>query len=245
MTRTVPRAALYRTRIRHVRTEPLRNEFTYGHEMWRVDLDDLPQLPAPLGALLRFEARDHLGDPGGTIRANLDDWLDRQGVDRPERVVLLTNPRWLGHVFNPISVYWCFGATDRLSCIVAEVHNTYGERHCYLLRPDADGRAAVGKEFYVSPFFPVDGEYDMRFTLPEEHVAMSMTLRRHGRAVFVAGLRGERRPATTGQVLLSLARFPLGALRVSALIRWQGIRLYLRHLSVIPRPPHEAQDGVQ
>ena len=109
---------------------------------------------------------------------------------------LLTNARVLGHVFNPLSVFWCHGPAGELRAVIAEVHNTYGERHCYLLRPDADGRAGADKAFYVSPFFAVDGHYEMTFTDPtvDEALAVSITLAREGRVVFRASSAFDDQP---------------------------------------------------
>ena len=150
--------------------------------MWLVDLANVPQAVL-LGRLLRFEARDHLGDPTRAIRDNVVDWVGGHGIDvSGDRIVMLANPRMLGYVFNPITVYWCLAVTarveDAVRCVVAEVHNTYGGRHCYLLTPDAAGRASVDKALYVSPFNPVDGSYDMRFTLPTDLVHVGIILRR-------------------------------------------------------------------
>ena len=152
-----------------------------------------------------------------------------------DRIVMLANPRMLGYVFNPITVYWCLTGDD-LRCVVAEVHNTYGGRHCYLLTPDAAGRASVDKALYVSPFNPVDGSYDMRFTLPADLVHVGIILRREGQVAFNATLNGYRSPVTTTSTLRTLAHYPLGALRVTALIRYQGVRLFLRGLPVVRRP---------
>ena len=74
------------------------------------------------------------------------------------------------YVFNPLSTHWCYRADGSLACLVAEVHNTYGERHAYLLRPDDAGRAEADKEFYVSPFFEVSGRYLMRFSAPGDRL---------------------------------------------------------------------------
>ena len=83
---------------------------------------------------------------GRSIRRNLDRWLAAHGVDlHGGRVVMLAQARVLGYVFNPLTVYWCHGPDGALACVVAEVHNTYGERHCYLLRPDAAGRARTAQ----------------------------------------------------------------------------------------------------
>ena len=229
-------AALYDCRVRHVRRGPVANDFTYGTYQWLVDLDDLPRLPRALRGLARFLPADHLGDPGRTIRENIEEYLADRGVDLGRgRILMLTNARSLGHVFNPLTVFWCHDVTGQEVCVVAEVHNTYGGRHCYLLFPDRHGRAEAAKEFYVSPFLPVAGSYRMRLPEPGARVDVSIRLDLPGHPPFVAVLRGTRRPATTAHLLRLLARHPFPTLVISARIRWQGIRLYLRGLPVVPR----------
>ncbi|MET0966622.1 MAG: DUF1365 domain-containing protein, partial [Nakamurella sp.] len=124
-----------------------------------------------------------------------------------------------------------------LIAVIAEVHNTYGGRHVYLLRPDDAGRDTVDKVFYVSPFLPMGGTYLMRTPVPDEAVSVSIALRQGGQTPFVATLTGRGRPISTRTVLASLVRWPLLTLRTAALIRWQGIRLWLRKVPVQPRPP--------
>ena len=89
---------------------------------------------------------------------------------------MLSNARVLGHVFNPLTVYWCHDGDGSLRCVVAEVHNTYGGRHRYLLHTDERGRAQTGKEFYVSPFYEVAGDYTMSLPEPGERLALSVAL---------------------------------------------------------------------
>ncbi|MFJ2769149.1 DUF1365 domain-containing protein [Streptomyces sp. NPDC087300] len=230
----------------HVRTRPLRYVLRHRSYLWLVDLDRLPVLPRPLRALARFEGRDHFaGRPEG-IRAGLERFLAARGVDLAGgRVLMLGNARVLGHVFNPLTLYWCYGPGDELRHVVAEVHNTYGERHAYLLEPDGAGRAEVAKEFYVSPFFPVDGGYRMRLPVPDEHLRLSVELRRAGVGLFTATVRGERRPVTPGNLMRVLARHPWSTLAVSAAIRAHGIRLWLRGLPVQDRPDQHVQKGMQ
>ncbi len=238
--RSATPAVLYRTVIEHGRTEQITHGFRYRHVMWLVDVDALPQLPRGLRWLATFAARDHLGDPARTIRANVDGYLAEQGVDLERgRVLMLTNARSLGYTFNPLTVFWCYGPDDTLRCIVAEVHNTYGERHCYLLRPDPDGRAETAKEFYVSPFFAVDGSYEMQFSAPGDELDVAITLRRgpDRRPVFRATLTGRRDPAADGSVLGAALRHPFAGRRVMALIKFQGLRLWLRRLPLVARPP--------
>lgn len=212
------------------------NAFEYGVHMWLVDLDRLPVLPRGLRWLARFEARDHVGVPEQSIRANVGAFLAGHGLDLSGgRVLMLANARVAGYVFNPISVHWCYARDGALAGIVAEVHNTYGGRHAYLLRPDAAGRAEADKTFYVSPFLSVDGRYLMRFSAPGEQVSVTLALRQDGATPFTATLRGTARPATVAAILRASLRRPFMPQWVSALIRYQGIKLWLRRLPVVRR----------
>ncbi len=237
--------ALYECRIAHARTEPVRHSFTHRTYMWLVDIDHPPLWPRPLAWLARFDARDHFTGEQEDLRAGLEGFLDAQGIDlRGGRVLMLAHARVLGHVFNPLTVYWCHDADGAPVCVVAEVHNTYGERHCYLMRTDAAGRAEVPKTFYVSPFFPVDGSYRMRLPVPTQRLALSVQLLLHGGRPFTATVTGTRRPATGPRLLAAALRHPWSTLAVSAGIRLHGIHLYLRGLPVLTRPRHHPQEGL-
>ncbi|HEX3822840.1 MAG TPA: DUF1365 domain-containing protein [Mycobacteriales bacterium] len=238
-------ATTYATVVSHARQSPLRNRFRYRTASWLVDLDRLPRMPAGLRWLASFEARDHIGEASQPLRANLEAVLAADAVDiAGGRIVMLTNARAFGHVFNPISVHWCYDADDDLAAVIAEVHNTYGDRHAYLLRPDAEGRVdeVIDKAMYVSPFNPVDGQYRIAVSPPGERVSVSVTLMRTGQLAFVATLQGTRRPPTRAVVAAIMTAAT--SLRVSTLIRYQGVRLYLRGLRVEPRPIHSSQEAV-
>lgn len=245
-------AAIYRTVISHVRRTPLRNAFTYRSYSWYVDVDHLPQLPRLLRPLAGFRVEDHLGDPGGTLRGNVERYLATQGIGPAQgngldggRITMLASARVLGHVFNPLSVFWCHDAAGELRCVVVEVHNTYGERHCYLLETDGAGRASVPKGFYVSPFNDVDGEYRMKLPEPCERLAVSIVLEREGQQPFIATMDGVRHEATLRNIASAALAVPLAPLRVAAQIRWQGIRLWARRLPIIKKPHHPSQEAVQ
>jgi uncharacterized protein len=216
--------ALYECVVRHARTTPRRHSFAYRTYQWLVDLDALP----PNRWLAGFHARDHVGDPARSIRRNLDDFLAGHGIDLAGgRILMLANARSLGYVFNPLSVYWCRHADGTLRAVVAEVHNTYGGMHCYLLQTDPRGKADTAKELYVSPFFGVDGTYHLTLPEPAESLALTVALDKR----FVATLRGRRRRPG----LAAMLRHPLVTYAVTARIRLQGIRLYLKGLPVMPR----------
>ena len=239
-------ALLYECRIAHGRVAPLRNSFSYRSYQWLVDVDKLPR-PGGWAALLTgFNPRDHLGDPSQTIRANVDAFLRGRGVDLGGgQVLMLAHARVLGYAFNPLTLFWCHRADGSLACVIAEVHNTYRQRHAYLLETDDQGRARVEKELYVSPYHPVDGWYQMSVPRPGPRLAVSITLNRPNGHRFFATVRGEAVPATRRALLRAAVRHPCSTLLVSARIRWQGIKLYARGLRPEPRPPRPPQRGVQ
>ena len=228
--------ALYAARVEHRRHHSLSRHFAHRIYLWLVDLDELPRLPPWLRPFARFEARDHLAGTGRSIRAELDTWLADRGVDLAGgRVLMLANARLLGYVFNPLTVYWCHHRDGSPACVVAEVHNTYGERHCYLLRPDPDGRAEAAKEFYVSPFLAVSGRYRMALPLPGDQLHLAVTLQQESQDVLAATVTGARRPASPAALLWLLLSRPLTTQRTWWLIRRHGIALWLRRLPVTPR----------
>ena len=159
---------------------------------------------------------------------------------------MLAGARALGHLFDPLSVFWCLRSNGLVRAVIAEVHNTYGERHAYVLRLDESGRADVGKAFYVSPFYEVGGSYRLRFRLDAQRVAVTVEWRAGDSvdptqecdvADFVASFSGRPTPARPAQVARELLRRPLMPQRVSTLIRVHGVWLWLRRLPVVPRQP--------
>jgi DUF1365 family protein len=225
---------IYATTITHTRRTPFTRRFTHRSHTWVVDLDDLPD-HGPLG---RFEARDHLGDPGRTIRENLETFLAGHGVRIDGgRVLMAAHPRAFGHCFNPISVFWCWDREGLPAATVVEVHNTYGDRHAYLVHPDEHGRATTPKEMYVSPFHGTDGHYQLAVPAPDDRLRLAVTLCTDDGATFSASLAGRRTDAGPW-------RAAPASLRGALLIRMHGLRLWLRGLRVRPRPQHR-QEGVR
>ena len=230
---------LYTATLTHVRHKALTRRFSHRVRLWLVDVDELPE-----SRLVSFRAADHLGEPHRSIRTNLTAWLATQGVPAPARIRMLTAPRSLGYVFNPLTVYWCEDAAGVPQCVVAEVHNTYGERHCYLLHPDERWQAEADKAFYVSPFFEVSGRYRMRLPPPDERLSLTIALRQDDEPAFTATLTGRRAGPATARRLRG-STLSLVPQRVRFLIQRHGIALWLRKLPVVPRAPHVPQEGVQ
>ncbi len=201
-----------------------------------------PEAETPLPALLsrdRFNLaaihqRDHGGAPGkGRGAAWVREVLQEHGMAElaAMRVLLVAQPRVLGHLFNPVSFWLVVDADDALRAVICEVNNTYGQRHSYLcahddLRPiRAIDTLTARKVFHVSPFQNVAGRYDFRFDYQKGHFGVRIDLR-DGNRGLVATLAGTRRPLGSAQILWSVLRRPLGSLRVVALIHRQALLLW-------------------
>lgn len=242
----VPSPAAVRAQVHHRRHRPFGYAFSHRTTMWLVDAA-APNAAFPrwLRALASIRSRDHLARDRRPLVDKVHAFLAAQDLPwTAHRVLVLANARSLGYVFDPLTTYFCFDAAGRLEGVLAEVHNTYGERHCYALPAEA-GASSTDKTFYVSPFFAVEGRYDIRTRLTASEVGVVVTLTSPaGERLFAASVHGDLEPATPRRVLARVAGNPLPSQRVSALIRWHGIRLWLRHLPVVPRPRHTAPKGM-
>ncbi|WP_432742571.1 DUF1365 domain-containing protein [Streptomyces sp. JH002] len=233
-----PVPALYRCEIRHARRSPLRHTLRHRTYLWLIDPAAVPVPPRGLRALARFDPRDHFDGTAPSIAAGLERFLTDHGEPPPGGpTLMLAHARVFGYVFNPLTLYWCHHRDGSLACVVAEVHNTYGKRHAYLLHPDGAGRAVTDKRLAVSPFFTVAGRYRMRLPVPGDRLRLTVTLDQPGEKPFTAAVTGVRRPAGARGLLRAAVRHPWSTLAVSAAIRAHGITLYLRGLRVRRHDP--------
>ncbi|WP_408897640.1 FAD-dependent oxidoreductase [Nocardioides sp. R1-1] len=243
---TRPAGVVYATTLVHRRREPLRASFTHRSHLTVVDLDRVGADGTVAGVAGRFLGRDHFTGETATVREGLDGFLTAHDLDlRGGRALMAAQPRAFGHCFNPITVHWCWAAGTeggRPAATVVEVHNTYGDRHAYLLDPErvtADGRMVVDKAMYVSPFHGTDGRYEVLAPPPDPH---SGVLRLAVRLVTAGGSRFD---ATLDGVPVPSPTLPLAGLRGAALIRLHGVALWARRLPVQPRPAHVSPEGAQ
>lgn len=234
----------YLATVRHVRTSPVRHAFTYRTCSWAVRLDgDDPthELPWWQRVFVRFRASDHLGT-SRSWRDNLVAFAAGHGLDAASwRITALSGAATAGYAFDPLTLYWCTEPGGRLAVVIAEVRNTYGERHSYVLRPDDRGVAHTEKRFYVSPFNDVSGSYTMSVPPPDASgFDVRVTLHRPDQRPFVATWSGIR-PRTARERLQLGAHLLFAAQLVTARIRLQGIRLWLGRLPLQPRPEHSGR----
>lgn len=246
-------SSLYVGWTRHRRATPVERAFRYRTFHALLDVDELPALereipgfayrrPAPV----RFRDRDHLGAGDTPVKAKLARWLRAQGHALPEGPVrVLANLRVLGHVFDPVSWWFCHHGDGSLALVVAEVRNTFGESYWYLL-DDLDDRgggvvqARATKRFHVSPFLPVEGlTYRFTFVLRPERVVAHIDVLQGDELVFDATQTGRRRPFTARSLLRVLLANPLLPLRTVLLIHLQALRLLGRRVRFHrkPEPP--------
>ncbi len=219
--------------------------------MHLFDLDAVGRINATFRLLGYNRARpvglhdaDHLD--GRPLREGIEHAVVSRGFAWPGgRVLLLTHCRVAGWVFNPVSFFYCFDRSDDLALVVAEVNNTYGERHVYVLPRRADGTRLHKKEFHVSPFFALDGTYAFDLTVPDASLAVGIDLAVGSQRRFQARLTLARRRLTDGSVLAMLARYPLVTAQVVAAIHWEAVRLWWKGVPFRDKPPYSPESARQ
>ena len=222
----------------HGRKGPVSNAFRYAIDYVLIDLAADIHLPRLFSRnrfnLMSLCDSDHGGTPkDGRGLAWARDVLTAQNLPGQEQILLLAQPRLLGHVFNPVSFWLCLDTHDKLRVVIAEVSNTFGQRHSYLCYKDdlspitAKDRLRAQKIFHVSPFQPVEGDYRFQFDIGAQRIGISIEYLRAGGGL-IATLVGPRQPLSNVSILGGFLRRPLGSRRVLALIHWQAVKLWLR-----------------
>jgi DUF1365 family protein len=222
----------------HGRKGAIRNAFRYGVDYVLCDAEAevrTPWLFARNGrGFAGLDDTDHGGAPGkGRGAVWVRDILRTYRIAGVETIELLAQPKVLGYVFNPVSFWLCRDAHGALIAVIAEVTNTYGDRHSYLchhadLQPiAADDRLMAQKLLHVSPFQPVEGGYEFRFDIREDRIGIWIDYTR-GEGGLIATLTGRRVPLTNRGIVGVALRRPFGTRRVMALIHWQALKLWLK-----------------
>ncbi len=230
----------------HGRRGETKNAFRYSIDYVLLDAEAAVDGPGLFSRnrrnLTSLHDIDHGGSPhDGKGAVWVRDVLTAHGIDLPGRIDLLAQPRVLGHVFNPVSFWLCHDTHGVLRAVIAEVSNTFGDRHSYLCHhPDlreitkAETMQAT-KLLHVSPFQPVEGGYTFRFDITPDKIGIWIDYSR-GNGGLIATLTGDRKPLTNAGILRAVLRRPFGSRRVLALIHWQALKLWWKGATFRSRP---------
>lgn len=238
---------IYKCLVMHNRIAPKKHRFTYNIFMFWIDIDLLDSTSENLWFLSRnksnifnFRDSDHFKFPKGDARNNLDvrtklnNYLNENGISvPPSKVFLLTHVRMLGHIFNPVSFYYCYDANGKCNYVVTEISNTFGEMKLFLIdqkKGEQFEQNAI-KYFYVSPFTDMDTEFEFRYHVPDEKLNVQINVNdQQGKKFFISTLTGNEKKLTDLRLAGYVFRFPFVTIKVITAIHWQALKLWLKKL---------------
>ncbi len=238
-------------KVMHARMKPVAHRFAYDVFALLIDLDRLDAagtrsrlFGVNAAAPVSFHERDHGPCDGSSLRAYIAGILAPEGIDlEGGRVLLQCYPRVFGTVFNPLSVYFAYARTGDLAAVVYEVRNTFGQRHSYVAPVAAGELSEAGlrqerdKLFYVSPFNGMTMRYHFRVRPPTSAFAMRILETDDGGPLLAATFTGRVKPLTTRALVSALVDVPLLTLKVVAGIHWEALKLWIKGMRLVDRPP--------
>lgn len=251
-----PASCLYAGQIVHRRFRPREHRLRYRAFWMLLDLNDIDSLSNHLKFFSRnrfnltsFFDTDHGDGSDVALLEQAQALLRRAGCHADQLTIkLLCMPRILGYGFNPLSIYFCSRHDGSLEAIIYQVHNTFGERHSYVIPVQGAATEIIEqhcpKEFYVSPFLGMDMSYGFRVRPPAAQVEVSINGKENGTTVIAASLAGTRHELTDDALIRAFTSHPLLTLKVIAGIHWHALRMALKGFRLHAREP-AVQDAVK
>lgn len=240
---------LYEGEITHARTEPVKHNFSFPIYTFVLDLDELELLDKKIrffgynrGSVFTLYDSDYLGSGQGSIKEKLKNWLTKFGYEEKYTTVkMITTLRVFKHTFNPVIFYYCLDSEDNIVYHVAEVHNTFGEGHLYILKNGKKSKVGteylVPKEFHVSPFNKVEGDYNFHFSQLKEKLDVRINVSKNNKNFFYARISGNAQKITRYKLVKLIMKYPLRTLLVIPKILAEAAKLYyVKNLEIIDKP---------
>lgn len=237
-------SSIYAGTVVHTRSRPKRHNLRYRVFSLLLDLDELTTLDRTLRlfgvnrrGLFSFWERDH----GEGTEDGLKDWVTGQLANagiatRDLSVKVLCYPRIFGYVFNPLTVYFCYGPANKLRAVIYEVCNTFHERHAYIIPADTENdrqiKHSCSKDLYVSPFVPMNCRYDFTVRTPADDVKIAIRESDADGMFLYAMFQGKHAPLTDRGLTMAFIRYPLMTLKVTAAIHWEALLLWMKRVPV-------------
>jgi uncharacterized protein len=253
----MPESCIYEGEVMHCRLRPRRHRFVYRVFSLLLDIDALAGLDRRLRLfshnrfnLFSFHDRDHGARDGSSLRPWIEQRLAAHGIELGGgRIFVHALPRLLGYVFNPLSIFWCYGADGGLRAVLYEVKNTVGGQHTYVLpvryglAPGRPIRQRAAKQFFVSPFIGMDAEYRFKIREPDERLSILIRETEVAGDVLIATHVARRQPLHDRGLARAFFVFPLVTLKVIAAIHWEALKLWAKGVALQKRPPQSKEAG--
>ena len=240
---------LYEGEITHARTKPVKHNFSFPIYTFVLDLDELELLDEQIrffgynrGSVFTLYDSDYLGSGQGSIKEKLKNWLNKFGYEEKYTTVkMITTLRVFKHTFNPVIFYYCLDSENNIVYHVAEVHNTFGEGHLYILKNGKRSKIGteylVPKEFHVSPFNKVEGDYNFHFSRLKEKLDVRINVSKNNKNFFYARISGNKQKITKYKLVKLIMKYPLRTLLVIPKILAEAAKLYyVKNLEIIDKP---------
>jgi cyclopropane-fatty-acyl-phospholipid synthase len=227
------KSMIYSGKVMHARKSPIHHSWVFPFCFYAIDLDELPELDRTVRGFgfnrwqpVNLREQDYLRG-SGAFRKQLAEFLDPGEIDR---IILVTVARFMTKVFNPVSFYYCLRKDGSAAGVVAEVNNTFGERHLYVMGGGEKYplHHRHEKKFHVSPFNDMNGHYEFSFSKPAEDLNIEIRLVRNDAVVMDAAMWGRGRTLTTGTLWKTMLRHPFNAWMTMPRIVWQAAILHFK-----------------
>ncbi len=232
--------------VMHQRLSPRKNAFKYDVYYLGIPLSQIESnaigetLNLNRFGLHSFYEKDHGYRDGTSLKAWLYDMFDTYKFEKPKEVFLISMPRILGYVFNPVSFWFCWNSKDELYAVVSEVNNTFGETHSYLTYlddKDTNGDYVAKKVFHVSPFLEREGYYDFQFSLSDDSIKIHINLFDSNKEkILLTSLSGKFDDLNSMSLKRAFFRVPFATMKSIFLIHFQAVKLLLKKIKFISKP---------